>query len=182
MDLPKVLKLRVQVEVAHSRLRIVSMLVTCLPLDASPEKEMFHHLLWCVQQVKNATFTTRVTRATSARETRQERRPTEEDLIVSWVGEEVLAVFRPVQMGDKAGVSLRKREEFMLLEWRFHPKHTILDWQLTFLNQNVYVLLKLWIWKKSFDVLDIHVIKERNFEKKWNNFNNKQTIRLFFST
>lgn len=37
-DLPKVLKPRVQVEVAHSRLRTTSMLVTCLPLDASPEQ------------------------------------------------------------------------------------------------------------------------------------------------
>lgn len=38
LNLPKVLKLRVQVEVAHSTLRTVSMLVTCLPLDASPER------------------------------------------------------------------------------------------------------------------------------------------------
>ena len=38
LNLPKVLKARVQVEVAHSRLRTASMLVTCLPLDASPEK------------------------------------------------------------------------------------------------------------------------------------------------
>lgn len=37
VDRPKVLKLRVQVDVAHSRLRTVSMLVTCLPPDASPE-------------------------------------------------------------------------------------------------------------------------------------------------
>lgn len=41
MNPPKVLKLRVQVDVAHSTLRTVSMLVTCLPQDASPEKQMF---------------------------------------------------------------------------------------------------------------------------------------------
>lgn len=41
IHLPKVLKLKVQVEVAHSRLRIVSMLVTCLPLEDSPEKSSF---------------------------------------------------------------------------------------------------------------------------------------------
>lgn len=34
---------------------------------------------------------------------------TEEDLIVSWVGDEVLAVFGPVQMGDEAGVALREK-------------------------------------------------------------------------
>lgn len=38
INLPKVLKLSVQVEVAHSTLRTVSMLVTCFPLDASPER------------------------------------------------------------------------------------------------------------------------------------------------
>lgn len=39
-NLPKVLKLRVQVEVAHCSLRTMSMLVTCLPLDASPRKKV----------------------------------------------------------------------------------------------------------------------------------------------
>lgn len=34
---------------------------------------------------------------------------TEEDLIVSWVGDEVLAVFWPVHMGDEAGVALREK-------------------------------------------------------------------------
>lgn len=37
INLPKVSKLSVQVEVAHSMLRTVSMLVTCFPLDPSPE-------------------------------------------------------------------------------------------------------------------------------------------------
>lgn len=36
-NVPNVLKLSVQVQVAHSTLRTVSMLVTCLLLDASPE-------------------------------------------------------------------------------------------------------------------------------------------------
>lgn len=43
-------------------------------------------------------------------EQRQEGRPTEEDLIVPWVGDEVLAVCRPVQMGDEAGVALGEKE------------------------------------------------------------------------
>lgn len=35
--------------------------------------------------------------------------PTEEYLIVSWVGDEVTAVSGPVQVGNKAGVALEKR-------------------------------------------------------------------------
>lgn len=41
-------------------------------------------------------------------EVQNKRGPTEEDLIVSWVGYEVLAVFRPVHVGDEAGVALRE--------------------------------------------------------------------------
>lgn len=62
MNLPKVLKLKVQVEVAHSRLRIVSMLVTCLPLDASPEETIKQKktLLCsvCCAASQNVTLTT----------------------------------------------------------------------------------------------------------------------------
>lgn len=36
--IPKVLKPRVQVDEAQARFRTASMLVTCLPLDASPEE------------------------------------------------------------------------------------------------------------------------------------------------
>lgn len=47
---------------------------------------------------------------------------TEEDLIVSWVGDKVLAVFRPVHMGNKAGVSLGKRQIMQSDDWTFFVK------------------------------------------------------------
>lgn len=106
---PKVLKLRVQVEVAHSTLRTVSMLVTCLPLDASPErvstvvrmnpKSHFHKQKWL-----EFSFCSRFNNS----------RRTEEDFVVSWVGDEVTAVFGPVHVCDEAGVALR-RQEFVTL-------------------------------------------------------------------
>lgn len=86
IDLPKVLKPRVQVEVAHSRLRTVSMLVTCLPLDASPEKtKHFCHALQCVKMSLSLHILTEILTLTVKLKgkQRQEGGPTEEDLVVS---------------------------------------------------------------------------------------------------
>lgn len=69
------LKLRVQVDVAHSMLRTASMLVTCLPQDASPESNSNNSNNKCfiifwnnLQRLKGLVL---------------DRGPTEEDLIVS---------------------------------------------------------------------------------------------------
>lgn len=73
---PNVLKLRVQVDVAHSMLRIVSMLVTCLPLDASPESNNHHH------NNKQSSFHP-LREVQRLKVQVRDRGPTEEDLIVS---------------------------------------------------------------------------------------------------
>lgn len=65
------LKLRVQVDVAHSMLRTMSILVTCLPQDASPGNNNNNNVTILsnnLQRLKVQVW---------------DRGPTEEDLIVS---------------------------------------------------------------------------------------------------
>lgn len=46
---------------------------------------------------------------------RQGGKPTEEDLVVSWVSDEILAVLGPVHMGDEAWVALWRKKTTSIL-------------------------------------------------------------------